>query len=369
MNENLKEIFLYFLKLGLTGFGGPVALAATMQTDLVEHRRWISRERFQTSFSLIKAMPGPIAFSAAVYLGRIRGGFLGGLIAGVFLIFPAFLMMIGFGILMYEASGLTWIQPVLTSLQIPALAVIVASLKPLIQGFEKSLTFWLLFTLGVPLCLVGGSWEPLIILCFGLLSIFIGAPAARASVSVLAFFLPTTAKSDELPALFGVFFKAGAFVFGSGLAIIPMLEADVVTQHHWLTPDEFLNAVALGQITPGPVMITSTLIGYKVLGLLGATVATIAVFLSSFIHMTTWFPKAVGYLSQKTWIPFFTRGALAAVLASLLVAVAKLSLHVEWSALSVGVFILLFVVAYKKWLPAWATIPVGCILLMIPRMF
>lgn len=343
----MKEIFIYFFKLGLSGFGGPLALTATMQSDLVEKRRWITPEEFQTSFSLIKSMPGPIAFSTAIYLAKRRAGYVGALIAGFNLVFPAFVMMIIFANLLFRQSDTNGVRAIISSVQIPALAVIVASLRPLARGFERNFLFWVFVFFSLILSFRFASWEPLIIIGLGLLSI---AYERRPKMTA------------ELGSLFFVCFKAGAFVFGSGLAIIPMLEADVVHRYGWLSSDDFLNAIALGQITPGPVVITATFIGYKVFGLLGATVATVAIFLANFIHMTTWFPSAVGYLSKQRWIFHFTRGALAAVVGSLIISVLRLGQTLSWSAISATVFILVIIVMDRKLLPAWAVIPLGGII-------
>lgn len=378
----MKELFSYFLKLGLTGFGGPLALVSSMQKDLVEKKHWMSMEDFQRAFALIKSMPGPIAFSTAVYLGHHRKGFLGGLLAAIGVVGPAFVMMLVLAAFLAKFSQNIYVFHTMLGMQIAALAVIMVSLQTLARGFEKDFVFWVLVGLAFVCSWFFPAYEPVIIIGFGVFSTFALSklktqPPLRSwflfvSIGLIASGIgaqawaevSSTRQAQDLLQLLWVCFKAGTFVFGSGLAIIPMLESEVVHLNGWMTQNDFLNAVALGQVTPGPVVITATVIGYQVSGFAGAVLATLAIFFSSFVHMTTWFPRVVRELSKKSWIKDFMRGALAAVLGSILYSVLRLSEGVEWTINGAIIGVVCLVVAYFKWLPAWAVIPLGgsCIL-------
>jgi chromate transporter len=145
---------------------------------------------------------------------------------------------------------------------------------------------------------------------------------------------------DKIGKLFWICFKAGAFVFGTGIAITPILERDFVQSMHWITHGEFMDALAIGQITPGPVLLTTTFLGYKVAGLLGAITATTGVFLAGFIHMSTWFPMAVEKLATQKWIEDFLFGALAMVVGTILVTV--IVLLSKWTSSPILYLIVVF---------------------------
>jgi chromate transporter len=256
-----KEVFLYFIKLGCLGFGGPLALVSSMQRDLVEDRKWMNLEDFTAAFSLIKAMPGPIAFMTAVYLGRFRAGLMGGFLAAIGLVLPAALLMVLFSIFFKNLSNIGFVGTILLGMQICALGVILGSLKGLVKNNLLDILFWSLVILAGFINFFYPQFEPIIILSFGLLMIFYKKIMRQKEIF-------------DLGLLFLVTLKAGALVFGSGLAIVPMLKNDVVTNYQWLTEAEFMNALAFGQMTPGPVVITATFIGHHLHGFSGATVAT-----------------------------------------------------------------------------------------------
>lgn len=373
-----KEVFRYFIKLGLVGFGGPLALIANMQRDLVEQREWIDVKKFQNAFTLIKSMPGPIAFSTAVYLGKLRAKYLGAFLAGFGLILPSFVMMIMFVIFLEKFEGSPSIAQVMLGMQVGALAVIIISLRGLIKGYEQDKLFWILVPASIILNMLFPSGEPIIILLFGfaLALRFIGN-AKTISVIVLFTGLFVQAQADKsditstatLFKLVLVCLKSGAFVFGSGLAIVPLLEQEVVQNHHWLTHSQFLNALALGQITPGPVIITATAIGYYVFGMLGAVLGTVSILLPSFFHMSVWFPSAVEYLSRQKWIANFSRGAMAAVLGSILLSVFRLAKDLDWSITLAVVAIAALIATYSKKVPIWVIIPSCGLLILIKAQF
>jgi chromate transporter len=339
-----KEVLAYFLRLGCLGFGGPLALISSMQKDLVEKKKWMSESDFNASFSLIKAMPGPVAFQTAVFLGRERAGFWGGCLAAFGIVFPPFVLMILFSLFVSRAGDMAITKSFFLGMQLAALGVILGSLKGLIRTYWSEILFWVLVVISGIINFKHPSLEPIIIVAMGLLIV-----AWRSMQN----------ESHDLAPLFLVCFKAGALVFGTGLAVVPMLSHDVVDKYHWLTQSEFLDAITFGQMTPGPVVITATYIGHKVDGMLGAVVATLGMFLAAFFHMTTWFPHVVKKLTGKKWINDFVFGAIAAVVGPIVVTVIKMSLHIEPTITSIVLGIAAFVFTFTGTIPIWMIIPLG----------
>ncbi|MGZ3787937.1 MAG: chromate efflux transporter [Bacteriovorax sp.] len=356
-----KEVFFYFIKLGCLGFGGPLALVGSMQADLVEKRRWMTPEDFSASFSLIKAMPGPVAFQTAVFLGRIRAGFWGGALAGFGVVFPAFLMMILFSAFFGSISELAGTKNLMLGMQVAALGVIMGSLKGLVKNNMKEVFFWVLVFVSGVINYFNPGLEPVIIISFGLMMVLFRSFAGRKnkvmlSVAPLFFF------SNDLKNLAVVCFKAGALVFGTGLAIVPMLQHDVVVKYHWLSQNEFLDALAFGQMTPGPVVVTATYIGHKIGGLPGAIIGTICIFAAAFFHMSTWFPHVVKRLRGRAWINHFVFGAVAAVVGPIIVTVVKMGLGIELNLFLISMAVVIFIITLKNAVPLWLLIPLGGVL-------
>jgi len=342
------EVFKYFIRLGLLGFGGPLALVSSMQKDLVEKRGWMGHSDFNATFSLIKAMPGPIAFMTAVTLGRARAGFIGATIAAIALNFPSFCLMVLFSIFFNSISSFHSTKLLMVGMQVSALGVIFGSLKGLIREHIVDFFFWMMIAISGLINFFYPSLEPIIILGFGFMMVIIRKQFLR-----------------EMGSLILVCFKAGALVFGSGLAVVPMLQHDVVEKYHWLSQSEFLDALAFGQMTPGPVVITATYIGHKVAGLSGAFVATLSIFAASFFHMTTWFPLVTKKLRGKSWVKDFTYGAIAAVVGPIIVAVIKLGMGIELNGILLVLGALSFLITLGGKIPLWLIIPLSGVLSLI----
>ena len=381
----MTEIFFYFLQLGSTGFGGPLALIAAMQKELIEKRRWMEPDDFNRAFALIKAMPGPIAFQVAVFLGHHRKGFWGGLIAGVMLIFPAFVAMILLAIFNETIETSAALHIALSGMQAAALGLILASLKGLFWNYRTSKLYWMIAVGGIFATWKLPAFEPILILLGGAVAVYATArPISKTPLSLFGFGLPHRSSIHQAAMTFTIFgeptslaivsssswwaafgaltwncFKAGAFVFGSGLAIVPMMETDFVTNLHWLTHAEFMNALAFGQITPGPVTVTATFIGFRVMGLIGAIAATVAIFGASFIHMSTWFPVTLERLSRQKWLSNFLLGAIAVVVASVATSVVRLALAGHFEIIHYVASLVTFFGVLKFHRPAWLLIP-GC---------
>ena len=352
----VREIALYFLRLGATGFGGPLAIVAQMQRDLVDDKKWLDKDEFNQVIPLIKAMPGALGFSVASYMGYRRGGLKGGVLAGWCLVAPAFFLMILIAGAYDQMQSMPLISSALLGMQASALALVLFSIRSLIKGYEREPKFWVLFLSGIGMSLGGGP-EPLIILIFALLSIVEQKVRAGSSTTKMISILPLLFFTPTVADLFMICFRAGALVFGSGLAIVPLLETDFVDKMGWLTHSQFIDALAFGQMTPGPVLITVTFVGYKLSGIAGALAATLGVFLPSQFHMVTWFPKLTTWLSAQRWISAFVLGALAAVVSSLVLTSYKLCLQSSVRQNIMTAVLLAIAVRFK--IPSWLLIAGG----------
>ena len=273
----LRRFLLYFLRLGTVGFGGPVALAGYMQRDLVEDRKWISNQDYLEGLSFSQLSPGPFAAQLAMYLGWLRGGTLGATLTGVAFIMPSVLMVTMLAVLYVHYGALHWIQAVFYGVGAAVIAIIVRSAYKLTRSTLKG--DWVLWLLFMSLAITTAWTESEIIWLFllcGLISLVIKSPPKmqfpRNAGPALAFIGSigggsgfAVLNASPVAALFLFFLKAGAFVFGSGLAIVPFLYGGVVNQFHWLTERQFLDSVAVAMITPGPIVITAGFVGYLVL--------------------------------------------------------------------------------------------------------
>jgi chromate transporter len=294
---SMKEFLLYFLHLGTFGFGGPIALAGYMQRELVERRRWISKQDYVDGLALAQLAPGPLAAQLAMYLGWIRAGVLGATLTSVAFIAPSFIMVLALSVLYVRYGGLPWMQGAFYGIGAAVIAIICRSAIKLTKlTLVKDKLLWILFAITA----VVTAWtESEIIWVFigsGVLALLIKAPPIAgkrmAMLSVMPFpdwFVTGLSLQPATPStLWQVLFyfaEAGAFVFGSGLAIVPFLHEGVVDKFHWLKDSQFLDAVAVAMITPGPVVITVAFIGYLVGGLAGALLAAVGVFLPCYLFV------------------------------------------------------------------------------------
>jgi len=323
----LREFLLYFLHIGTLGFGGPIALAGHMQKDLVEERKWVSSQDYVEGLAFSQLSPGPLAAQLAMYLGWVRAGTLGATLTGAAFVLPSFLMVLMLAALYVHYGRLLWIQGVFYGIGAAVIAIIARSAYKLVRStLKKDLLLWVLFTaLAVTTAWKESEIVGLFLLC-GFISMFIKAPlelrfskpATPAYVGLGKLFTgalgPATAAT--VGALFLFFLKAGAFVFGSGLAIVPFLYGGVVGKFHWLTERQFLDAVAVAMITPGPVVITAGFIGYLVAGLVGATLAALAVFVPPYLIVIAGAPyyrRFAKNLQVKAFVQGVTAAAVGAI--------------------------------------------------------
>ncbi len=320
----MLQLFKFFLLLGSTGFGGPLSLVQLMRQKYVDKENRMSPFEFDQVFTMIKAMPGPIAFQMAVYLGRHFYGFWGAAAAGFGLLFPPFMMILFIGIFYEKFAGLTMIQFAMKGFLYSVSAIILLSLRSMVAASYKGVLFWLIMVTSLYLSNRALLPEPVMIIGFGVIVALAQnrKPGAQNLFFSAGFFFIDW---EKLAPLFKICIYAGTFVFGTGLAILPVLRQEFVELHHWLPLQEFNDGVIFGQMTPGPVTITASFLGYRISGLVGAIVATIGIFLMPFIHMVTWFPFAVRWLARQKWIKSFLLGATAAVIGSILDTIVKMN--------------------------------------------
>jgi chromate transporter len=337
----LKDLILYFLKLGTTGFGGPVALVGYMHRDLVEQRKWITEQDYKDGLALAQLAPGPLAAQLGIYLGYVHYKIIGATLAGLAFVLPSFVIVVVLGIAYKLFGGLPWMQAIFYGVGAAVVGIIAISSYKLseksiskfnIDAIKKQWILWLLFIMALIITYLTEREEVLLFIAAGLLYMFLKAPPkwmkrTTAVNSVLLFGIGFwDFNTGTLGKIAWFFAKAGAFVFGSGLAIVPFLHSGVVTEYGWLTEQEFIDAVAVAMITPGPVVITVGFIGYLVAGFPGACVAALATFLPCYLFTVLPAPYFHKYGKHPS-VKAFVDGITAAVVGALAGAVVVIALR------------------------------------------
>jgi chromate transporter len=291
---SLGEFLLYFVRLGTFGFGGPIALAGHMQSDLVEERRWISKRDYLEGLALAQLMPGPLAAQLAMYLGWVRARVLGATLVSAAFILPSFAMTVAIAAAYVRFGGLEWIQGAFHGIGAAVIAIIARSAFKLTRlSLARDGLLWAIFLVTGAITAATESEIVWLFLGAGALAVLVKAPprlrhGPSAAAALFPVWLVTGLAGPQPEVLWrilGYFAAAGAFVFGSGLAIVPFLHGGVVNQYHWLTERQFLDAVAVAMITPGPVVITVAFIGFLVAGPAGAFMAALGVFLPTYLFV------------------------------------------------------------------------------------
>lgn len=329
---SLTAFLRYFLYLGTVGFGGPIALVGYMQRDLVDERRWISADDYKEGLALAQLAPGPLAAQLAMYLGWVRARLLGATLTGVAFIGPSFVMVLVLSALYLRFGGLPWMRGVFYGVGAAVIAIIARSAVKLtrltakrdallwslvvvnaaVTAWEQAEIVWVLLASGIAILVI--RWVP---------TRFGPSRATLAFVpSWLLMGIHGRAPMSLTCTICWYFAKAGSVVFGSGLAVVPFLYGGVVQQYHWLTQQQFLDAVAVSMITPGPVVITVAFIGYLVAGPLGAVAAAVGVFLPVYlvvILVAPYFKKLVGNPALRAFVDGVTAAATGAILGAVVV--------------------------------------------------
>jgi chromate transporter len=327
---SLGELTRYFLRLGSIGFGGPVALVGYMYRDLVERRRWIGEEDYKEGLTLAQLMPGPLAAQLAMYLGYVRYRIIGATVAGIAFVLPSFLMVLAIGWAYVAYGGLPWMQAAFYGVGAAVIGIIaISAYKLTTKNIGKDKLLWTIYIVTAAFTIWTESESVWLFLGGGLVVWLVRAGPTHwfgnSAVPILFMFNSEPAPMCALATQFdwtlllqiGAFFaKAGAFVFGSGLAIVPFLYGGVVHEHQWLTERQFVDAVAVAMITPGPVVITVGFIGYLIAGGAGASVAALATFLPCYLFTVLPAPYFKKY-GKRPALQAFVDGVTAAAIGAI----------------------------------------------------
>jgi len=347
---SLTHFAFYFLKLGCIGFGGPIALVGYMQKDLVEERKWISQEDYLNGLAFSQLAPGPLAAQLAMYLGFVRAGFIGATIVAVAFIFPSFLMVLAIGKAYVSFGGTRLIAALFYGIGAAVIAIIARSATKLVKtSIKKDKLLWAIFLVLAASTAITEREVVWLFLAAGVIVMIVraGLPIWKRRSAALCWIPAASGITGVTGSLLLFFLKSSLFVFGSGLAIVPFLHGGVVQEHHWLTEAQFLDAVAVAMITPGPVVITVAFIGYLVNGMWGACAAGIGVFLPVYLFVVLLGPSYRRF-SNNTQIRAFVQGVTAAAtgaIAGAVVVLARHSIRDIWTtAIALATFLIL-----SKW--------------------
>lgn len=331
----LSDMTLYFLKLGTWGFGGPVALVGYMYRDLVENKKWITEEEYKEGLALAQLAPGPLAAQLGIYMGFVHYSFWGATLAGLAFVLPSFIMVVLLGMIYKLYSGLPGMQAVFYGVSAAVIGIIaisaykltlksVSSLK--LEAVKSNWLLWLFYLAGIGVTVITQQESILLFVACGLIYMIVKAPPKwlkRPSVIPSVLLMGTgfwEYKGKTVQEIWWFFLKAGTFVFGSGLAIVPFLHGGVVNEFGWLNEKQFVDAVAVAMVSPGPVVITVAFIGYLVAGFPGACIAALATFLPCYIF-TVAFAPSFKKIAKNQSIKAFVDGITAVVIGALVGAV------------------------------------------------
>ena len=390
LSDRLRELMRMFGWLGLVGFGGPQAHIAMQNDEAVVRRQWLTQEQFSDGLAVCEMLPGPASTQMGIYLGYVRAGQLGALVAGIAFIAPAFLIVIALSWAYFRFQTLPQLDAIFFGISPVMIAVILGFCWKL---GKKSIHDWvgLAIAIAIGLAIGWGGLSPLLaFILAGVLGLVIYRPKSASTPHALWFPLsvmagiPVAITSTDVLALssfwglerIGAFFwplltfflKTGVFVFGGGLVIIPLLEFEVVDKLHWLTRIEFLNGIAIGQLSPGPVVLTAAFVGFKVAGVLGALVASIGIFTPSFLFIMMGAPILLR-VRNNPWIKAFLTAVRPAVLGAIAAAAIPLAEtaiwqhSVWWLAVIAATITLLSLIALIRWkVPTWQLVLAGGVL-------
>ncbi len=347
----LWQLIVYMLKLGTIGFGGPVALVGFMRRDLVEDRKWISDADYKEGLTLSQMAPGPMATQLSIYLGYVHYRIPGATLSGLAFVLPSFLMVLGIGWAYMHFGGLPWIQSVFYGVGAAVIGIITLSAKKLIEKcIGKDKLLWAICLLLAGVTIITQQEIAALFIAAGILVWLWRCPPKAWKggrfMSVAAVIPAVSGTQNELLVQIAIFFaKAGAFVFGSGLAIVPFLYGGVVHEHHWLTERQFVDAVAVAMITPGPIVITVGFIGYLIAGVKGAVIAALATFLPCYLFTIIPAPYMKKYGKVPALLAFIdgvTAAAVGAISGSVVVLAQRSIVDIPTAVLAAAAFALLW---------------------------
>ncbi|HYW21976.1 MAG TPA: chromate efflux transporter [Nodularia sp. (in: cyanobacteria)] len=408
LSARLLELAQLFLKLGLIGFGGPQAHIAMINDEAVVRRGWFTQEQFLEGVAVCEMLPGPASTQMGIYTGYVRAGQLGALVAGICFILPAFVIVLTLSWAYFRFQGIPQIEDLFLGVTPVVIAIIFGFCWKLakraitdVKGVAMPLASG---AIAISVLLVTLLFQVNILLQFvlaGIVGLILYRPPSKPSNLTSAWLVPLLPMMQVLPktmatvttdtwaasSFWGLeriqeyyltltlfFLKIGSFIFGGGLVIIPLLESEVVNQFHWLTRSEFLDGVAIGQFTPGPVVIVAAFVGYKVAGAMGALISCVAIFTPSFLFIMGAAPILVR-IRQNPWIRSFLKGVTPAVLgaiASAAIPLAQTAIIQDtlWRSILaaiVGILALVALIRFQR--PTWQLVPAGAIIGLIAGAF
>ncbi|NRF38172.1 chromate transporter [Pedobacter foliorum] len=363
----LTDLVLYFLKLGTWGFGGPVALVGYMQRDLVEQKKWISDDEYKEGLALAQLAPGPLAAQLGIYIGFVHYGLLGATLAGLAFVIPSFIMVVILGVAYKLYSGLPGMQAVFYGVSASVIGIITVSAYKLtiksvsklnLEAFKSNWLLWIFYLAGVVITVITKREDVLLFVACGVIYMLVKAPPkwikqpASAPSLILVSIGFWQYEGKTLQEIGWFFLKAGTFVFGSGLAIVPFLHGGVVQEFGWLNEQEFLDSVAVAMISPGPVVITVAFIGYLVAGFPGACVAALATFLPCYLFtvaLAPSFKKIAKNPSIKAFVDGITGAVIGALVGAVIIIATRAIVDIPTTAIALfSVLALIYIKQVKE---------------------
>jgi chromate transporter len=323
----IGELVRYFLRLGTVGFGGPVALVGQMERELVAGRGWLTREEMREAIAISQSLPGPLAIQVGIFISYMRGGFWGAWAGGWAFILPNFLIVCALAALYVHFGGLTWMTAIFYGVSPAVIALILHSCWRLAKLGMEDRFQWLVAAVAFAITVGLEAEIAMLFIAAGIAgvlyygSLFRSSSTPPAALALLAAPVPIGTVQPVTAGILtklGIFFlKAGSLTFGSGLVIVPFLEKGLVQETGWLDPHQFLVAVAIGMLSPGPVVITATFVGYLVAGFWGSLVSTVCIFLPSFLLILIAAPILRRHRANPN-VQGFIKGAYAAAIGTIL---------------------------------------------------
>ncbi len=353
----IRDLVRYYLRLGTIGFGGPVALCGQMEKELVQERKWLSKEELREGIAVCQSLPGPLAIQVGIYVSYLRGGFWGAWAGGWAFILPNFVIVATLGALYVHFGGLSPVRAIFYGVSPAVIALILHSCYRLARLGMEDVFQWVVAGVCLVATVVLQAEVAILFIAAGILGIcYYGTLFRTIQATTLPFFAAAPAGIGVLGAPSGsllvklliFFLKAGSLTFGSGLVIVPFLEKGLVQQTGWLDERQFLVAVAMGMLSPGPVVITATFVGYLVAGFWGSLIATVGIFLPSFLLVLLVAPVLIRHRANRN-VQGFVKGAYAAAIGTILgasILLGKIAIG-DWLTALVGLVSLLVLFRWK----------------------
>jgi chromate transporter len=353
----IGELVRYFLRLGCLGFGGPVALVGQMERELVDDKKWMTKDQMREAIAICQSLPGPLAIQVGIYISFLRGGFWGAWAGGWAFILPNFIIVAALGALYVYLGDLKPVTAIFYGVSPAVIALILHSCYRLAKlGMEDWLQ-WAIAAVCLAITVILQAEVALLFIGAGIVGIlYYGSPFKKVPATLPGIVVVPAAAAPLAPVgggsilskLLLFFLKAGSLTFGSGLVIVPFLEQGLVQQYNWLDERQFLIAVAIGMISPGPVVITATFVGYLVAGFWGSLVSTIGIFLPSFLFILIAAPLLARHRGNAN-VQGFVKGAYAAAIGTILGAcflLGKIAIG-DWLTALVGIASLAILFRWK----------------------